>query len=258
MDLSIQIVNYNTKSYLKNCIDDILQDLKNSTISYEILVIDNNSGDDLDDLGAVFQGKVKFFKSERNGGFGAGNNFLAVMGSGKYILVLNPDVKFIEDRTVERLYQRIARDRSIKVIGPECVTQENKIQKWDHGEILGFRAWLAERVGGSYWRPAGSAREVAWVSGAFFLVNREIFQRVGRFDENFFLYKEEEDLHKRIRDSGGKIYYEPSVKVMPYGSVVASKDKFFHKSQEYFLTKHIRYKSIAKIFYWLHRAIGRS
>lgn len=99
---------------------------------------------------------------------------------------------------------------------------------------------MRKEAGGTFWRDRNKAGYVAWVSGACFIIKRNIFENVGKFDENFFLYKEEEDLFLRLREEGRKVFYFPGVKLMHYGSVVASKDKFLKASKEYFLKKHPR------------------
>src|SRR3989344_3342676 len=99
VDLAIQVVNYNTKSYLIRCLDDILRDLKGATFSYRILVLDNHSNDDLSDLAPRYGGRVEFYRAASNGGFGAGHNFLARQDASRYILILNPDIEFPAPRT---------------------------------------------------------------------------------------------------------------------------------------------------------------
>lgn len=252
LDLSVQIVNYNTKKYLPDCIESVINDLKNSDLIYKILILDNNSQDDLSSLKEKYKSKnVAFYYSEKNLGFGAGHNFLARKAESRFILILNPDIKFLERDTIKRLSEKLKRDFKNKVIGPRLMTDENKQQWWDHGELGGWRAWLANKVGRSFWRKRNKTTEAAWISGAFFLIEREIFDKVAGFDENFFLYKEEEDLCLRIRQLGFKIIYSPEISVMHVGSVVARKNKFAGKSNEYFIKKYFRdkfYYPILKLF----------
>jgi GT2 family glycosyltransferase len=80
--------------------------------------------------------------------------------------------------------------------------------------------------------------EVAWVSGAALLMQRSTFNEIDGFDENFFLYKEEEDLCLRIRKKGHSVLYDPNVKILHFGSVVAFKDKYFAASLAYYREKN--------------------
>lgn len=258
-DISIQIVNYNTKKYLIDCVEGVKKDLEDSLLAYEILILDNNSQDDLKDLEKKYP-DVKFLYSDKNLGFGAGHNLLAKNGNSRYILILNPDIKLIEEATIERLfhfaknnYKGVCDD--IAVIGPKLLTQK-KVQKWDHGEFKGILGWLGEKVGETYWRDRNSALEVAWVSGAFFLITRNAFGCVNGFDENFFLYKEEEDLCLRVREElNQKIFYYPEVKAFHYVSVAASKSKFMRVSKDYFLKKHQKRKGFLYKIYLIFRKI---
>lgn len=247
LDLTIQIVNYNTKKYLVECLDYILEDLKDSNISYKILVLDNASQDDLSDLEEKYREKnILFYFSDKNLGFGAGHNFLAKQAESKYILIFNADLKFIEDQTIKRLYNYLKeKENRVVIVGPKLVNEKGA-QWWDHGELYGFWAWLVEKTGNSYWKNTDKISEAAWVSGAVFLILRKAFNEIGGFDENFFLYGEEVDLCLRLRQLGFKVIYNPLIKVFHFGSVVASKDKFLIASEEYFLKKHFEQKGIVK------------
>ncbi|MBI4709077.1 MAG: glycosyltransferase family 2 protein [Candidatus Portnoybacteria bacterium] len=240
-DIAIQIVNYNTKKYLINCINDIINGLKGCVISYKIHVLDNDSRDDLSDLANEHADILELYKSEKNLGFGAGHNFLAKRNESKHILILNPDLKFIEPLTIKRLYNFIEKesDNRVAVVGPKLLDDKGS-QHWDHGELNGIWGWFSEKFGGSHWRNINTISEVAWVSGAFLLVSRDVFNKVGGFDEGFFLYKEEEDLCLRIKQEGFRIFYNPQIKVFHFGSVVAAKSEFFDASDKYFFEKHFK------------------
>ena len=120
------------------------------------------------------------------------------------------------------------------------ITANYKTQRWDHAELHGLPAQIALSAGGSFWENRRELSEAAWVSGAFFLVRKDLFDEIGRFDENFFLYKEEEDLCLRIRNRGGHIWYDPTITALHYGSVIAKKSEHLRKSTAYFLEKNFR------------------
>jgi hypothetical protein len=239
-DLRIQIVNYRTKQCLVECIASILRNLGGSPITFKIAVLDNASGDDLSDLTNLFpSAPLAVAKSSHNIGFGAGHNLLAKKAEGiaRHLLVLNPDVIIQESDTLPRLLKKAER-LSADVIGPRLMTTAHETQWYDHGELHGLLARIALGAGGSYWKDRHVPAEAAWVSGAFFLIRKNLFDEIGGFDENFFLYKEEEDLCLRIRKAGGHIWYDPDITVLHYGSVVAKKSKYMRKSANYFLEKH--------------------
>lgn len=247
IDLLIQIINYNTKDYLADCLLSLFEDIENSGINYKIIVLDNNSNDDLEDLKIRYGNRsVEFCKSEKNLGFGGGHNYIAKMENSRYNLILNSDIKFIEADSVLRLYERIL-NSGYKVIGPGLVIEDFTRQEFDHGELYGILPRLKNSFGSSYWKPRKTEADAAWVSGAVLMIESKVFKELNGFDENFFLYKEEEDLCKRILLAGYKILYYPEVTVMHIGHVVARRSEHFGKSMNYYLDKHFKNKLSYKI-----------
>lgn len=241
-DLRIQIVNYKTKKYLLDCLRSLVADLAPDNLRYSIGILDNASGDDLSDIPFLFPGQpIEIVASNENIGFGAGHNLLASGANARFLLLLNPDTKIVEPKTVSRMMES-AGQFSAQIIGPRLVTLHGSTQRWDHGELEGLCARIAARWGKSYWKKMVRALRVAWVSGAVFLIEKSWFDRMGGFDEKFFLYKEEEDLCLRTRQAGGVIIYNPTITVFHYGSVVAKKSEHIKKSSEYFAEKHRRHK----------------
>lgn len=244
VDLFIQIINFNTKLYLINCLKSIFWDLSDSKLSFEINILDNNSDDDLSDLKNFFSDSekesLKIYRSYKNLGFGGGHNYLAKNTQAKYLLLLNPDIVIEEKGSIERLYNRIIGEPSVKVIGPNLYDKNGKNQAWDHGENRGLAVKVLNEFGLGFWKSRKKEADCAWVSGAVFLIEKSIFDKVDGFDENFFLYKEEEDLCLRIKTINRKyrVLYFPEVKIMHIGSVVAKKSIYFLASYKYFLKKH--------------------
>ncbi len=238
-DLRIQIVNYKTKTYLIECLGSVFADLEDAPgITFRVAILDNASGDDISDMKSIFPGKdIDVKKSERNLGFGGGHNILAKERTGRYLALLNPDTRIIEPRTFARLKESIER-HSADVLGPRLVTDAGRTQRWDHGELKGFIAAIAESRGRSYWKKRREPLPVAWVSGAVFLIGADDFDDIGGFDEHFFLYKEEEDLCLRLRRKGKTVWYDPGIAVLHHGSVVAKKSEHMGSSRAYFMKKH--------------------
>lgn len=246
-NLLIQIINYNTKDYLEECLSGLFEDIENSGIRFKIIVLDNNSDDNLEDIKMKYANRnIEFIRSEKNLGFGGGHNFISKRENSKYNLILNSDLKFVEPDTVLRLYKRI-QNSGYKVIGPCLVLEDFTRQEFDHGELYGVISRLKNSFGSSYWKPRKSEADAAWVSGAVLMIESEVFKEMKGFDENFFLYKEEEDLCKRILLAGYKILYYPEVTVMHIGHVVARRSEHFGKSMNYYLDKHFRNKLSYKI-----------
>lgn len=241
--IDIQIVNFHSSHFLSDLLKELQLDIGKLA---RIHILDNSQpSEDLSFTKKICP-KVDLQYFPTNIGFGAGHNFLAGRGKEEHILILNPDVKILEENTVSRLLEQMEKTRC-DVIGPKLVDSHHKYQVWDHGECRGVIAHAAQYVGTSIWVQRSSITEVAWVSGAFFLLTRAAFNKIGGFDPQFFLYKEEEDLCLRLRKLGGCVYYDPEVKVMHFGSDSKQKERFLKISHQLFRRKHCN---------WLGETIG--
>jgi N-acetylglucosaminyl-diphospho-decaprenol L-rhamnosyltransferase len=249
LDVAIQLVNYRTRAHLEACLPTVLADAPGALV----LVLDNASGDDLSELAARHP-EVEFVHGERNVGYGAGHNLLAARHDAAALLLLNPDTRFVESRTVERLLEALEGD--VYAAGPRLVSATGDWDPRDHGELHGFRARVAQAAGTSHYRRRDEPADAAWVSGACCLVAREAFDAVGGFDPGFFLYKEEEDLFLRIRRQGGHVLYLPSVRVRHDGAVVASRDEHLAASVSRYAHKHIRSRLQRRLMPSVHRAVA--
>ena len=246
LDLAVQVVNYRTRRQLEACLESVLPDV--AGLPTGVFVLDNASGDDLSDLAARHP-SVAFETAESNLGFGAGHNRLATRHDAAALLLLNPDTRFVEAHTAARLLAALA---GVAAVGPQLVGADGAVDPRDHGELHGFRARVAQAAGHSHYRRRDAPADAAWVSGAACLVARDWFDRVGGFDPGFFLFKEEEDLFLRIRRAGGRVRYEPGVRVRHDGGVVASRDEYLAASVARFADKHVRR---ARLMLPVHRAV---
>jgi N-acetylglucosaminyl-diphospho-decaprenol L-rhamnosyltransferase len=237
-ELSVQVVNYETAAHLPACLSSLLAALEEAPVSSRIAVLDNGSSDDLSGLERRFGRDVDFVSSAENLGFGGGQNLLAGRNRSSLVCCVNPDV-VAEQRDVFARLLSVLEDPAVAVAGPQLITPSGETQRFDHGELRGLRARIANGAGHAHWRPRRERAEVAWVSGAFLLVRREVFAAVGGFDEAFFLYKEEEDLCRRIRRRGGRVLYVPDAHAQHVGSVVAHRDPaLLEASVAHYRAKH--------------------
>lgn len=253
--LSVQVVNYRTRTYLERCLTTVVADLERSGLEYELNLLDNDSGERLDDLSARFP-NCRTFVAQRNLGFGAGHNLLARKTGASYLWILNPDVELVSPDAAAGLLGAVTSGDETKAAGPKLLTTGGTAQPYDHGRLRGFRAQIAVNGGHSYWRQTDTRREVAWVSGAALLIERAAFAALGGFDENLFLYKEEEDLCLRLRAAGGQVIYEPAVRVRHHGSVVADHTRALAEAESYFIAKHCRHRRVQKLFAAAHRGLA--
>jgi N-acetylglucosaminyl-diphospho-decaprenol L-rhamnosyltransferase len=245
--VAVQVVNYRTRSVLSGCLDSVLEDL--AGLDHRVLVLDNASGDDLSGLPPAAEVVV----AERNLGFGAGHNRLAALHEAEALLILNPDARIIQPRTVARLLDALG--EGVAAVGPQLVDASGEVDPRDHGELHGFRARVAQAAGHSHYRRRDSPVDAAWVSGAACLIARPAFDAAGGFDPGFFLYKEEEDLFLRIRRQGGRVLYLPSVRVHHDGGAVASRDEYLAASVARYAGKHIHSPLQRRLMPPVHRAV---
>jgi GT2 family glycosyltransferase len=249
LDLRIQIVNYRTKQYLIDCIESMREELEQADFSYSFALLDNASDDDLSDIPERFPWlkNTEIIQGDKNFGFGAGHNVLAKRGDAKYLLILNPDLKFIEPDTIGRLLRAI-KETGSQVVGPRLITTEGVTQAWDHGGWHATIQWLHSLIGKRSKNENRKNQDVPWVSGAFLLLGKARFSEVGGFDEDFFLHQEELDLCDRIRDRGGNILYCPTVSISHVGEVVTNKSGWRPKSIRLLMKKRAR-RIIARILH---------
>jgi N-acetylglucosaminyl-diphospho-decaprenol L-rhamnosyltransferase len=254
--IAVQVVNYRTRRYLERCVETVVSDLAASGLRYEINLLDNASGEDLEDVAAKYTG-CRAFTAPANLGFGGGHNLLAGNTEASYLLILNPDVEIVAPRTVARLLDVLAAGGGrVAAVGPKLLMADGRPQPYDHGRLHGARAAIALRGGHSYWRATSVRQDVAWVSGAAMLVERAAFAAIGGFDERLFLYKEDEDLCLRLRAAGAAVVYEPDVVVRHVGTVVADRAHELADASSYYFAKHFRGSRSRRAFAAAHRTLA--
>tara|TARA_Y100000996_G_scaffold111791_1_gene82751 strand:- start:1001 stop:1831 length:831 start_codon:yes stop_codon:yes gene_type:complete len=176
MNLTIVIVSFNSGDILHRCIKSI--DKK-----YPIIIVENSLNNKLKfELEKIYP-NVNCILPKENLGYGAGNNLGIKQAKSKYVLILNPDTILYED-TISNLLIQAEIIKDFSIIGPRIVENEN-----EKPELL-----------------KKDNESVQYIKGFAILFNKEKFDKIGLFDENYFLYFEEIDLCKRITNSGNKIY----------------------------------------------------
>jgi GT2 family glycosyltransferase len=255
MKLSIIIVNWNTKTFLENCLNSIFK--KNKNLDYEIIVVDNDSKDSSKDyLSKIKNEKIKVIINERNLGFAKANNLALKEAKGEYLLFLNPDTEFLED-SLEKIINFMEENKDCGIMGVNLIDKDNKTQlSVRNFPTLSSQILILLKIHHLFpnLKPLANyflydfdytkKQEVNQVMGAFLVTKREIIKKIGGFDENFFLWFEEVDFCKRVKEAGFKIIYNPSIKVKHYGSssfkqmLPFKKQLIFNKSLIYFFKKH--------------------
>lgn len=258
MKLSIIIVNYNTYNLTKQTIDSIIGE--HHDFNYEIILVDNASSDgSINKLQDEFRNivitqKLRIIMNKDNLGFAKANNIGIKFASGKYILLLNSDT-VLKENCLEKCIGKIEKDRNIGALGCKVILANGEL---DHACKRGFPSPKAslyyflklykrnELKYGQYnalHLGEDDIGEVDCLTGAFMLMPKLIFDKVGGLDEDFFMYGEDIDLCYKIKELGYKILYYPEAQIIHYkgGSSKKKRSKViydFHQAMWIFYKKH--------------------
>ncbi len=245
-ELSVIIVNYNGYKYLKECFDSLYEHL--NTISFEIIVIDNNSHDDSCSYIKSNYPEIKLIESKINYGFGKGNNEAVKHASGNYLLLINNDTIVLDD--LRPVLDYLKSDSSIGAIGINMFSGEKKyLPVCGNFPNIQNMFWMKkiqenkkEFVLGKFTK---NEYEVDWLSGSFLMMPRKVYEEVNGFDEDYFLYVEDVDLSKRIADKGYKRIFLTEYRYIHFVGFNSSKKPLLVKGYETYISKH--FKGINKI-----------
>jgi len=238
MDLSFIILNYHSEKYLTACISSLE---KNATgFKYEIILVNNNPKK----LELAFTKPfIQILNTFSNIGFAKGCNLGASIATGKILFFLNPDTQLLADTLVSHL--SLFTNEKIGVIAPTLLTATRQPQSWRAGQaITPFNTILQKLClkKNSLLTLKNQATELAWVSGAALLIKKDLFEKIGGFDEKFFMYFEDVDLCRRINQLGKKIILLTEPKVLHYGGGSAENTQIqkehYYFSQDYYFKKH--------------------
>ena len=253
MDLSVCIVNWNTRDDLARCLASLPPAPNGWT--YEVWVVDNGSQDGSREMVATRFPAVHLLCNPANVGFSAANNQALRACQGRYALLLNPDT-LVHDRALERLVGFLDRHPEAGVVGVKLLNPDGSLQyscrtfpTWGavlfRGTPFG-RLLPRNRATPSYlmqdWAH-DEVREVDWVSGAGMALRRVLWEQIGLLDERFFMYCEDMDFCWRVRQAGGRVLYFPGAVVTHVIGRSSDQNlramiRAFHRSMYLFFEKH--------------------
>ncbi len=218
-DVSFIIVSWNAKKYLVECLSSIRDDARG--VDHEVLVVDNASTDGSQEaVKALFPG-TRLIGQSTNTGFAAANNAGIRESKGRYIFLVNSDIKIIRG-CVGRVVRYLDKNRGAGLVGPRVLNADGTLQlSCRRAPSLG-RNLLAALGFESIWKdllyhPHDRTREVDVLSGCFIAARREAVEEAGLLDERFFFYAEDKDWCKRLKAAGWKIVYLPEAEALHYG-----------------------------------------
>jgi len=266
-DLSIIIVNYKAKRFLRDCLDSIYS--SGANLNFEIWLIDNSSRDDSIPWVKENFPQVNLIENEWNSGFAKATNQGIRESQGKYLLLLNPDTKISEGK-IDQLLRFMDENPEAGICGPKMVDEKGELlfscrsfpdfltsisssrsvlnRLFPHNPLS--RRYLLKDLDRT------GIKEVDWVSGSCLFARRKMLEQIGLLDENFFMFCEDTDLCLRAKKNGWKVFYFPFLTVAHQVGGSASLNPLrakleHHRSMYYFFKKHYHPNFIFRLLVYL-------
>ncbi len=221
--LSIITVSWNVSKLLHDCLSSV--EAVRDALHLEMVVVDSASSDDTPDMVERDFPWVNLIRCTENAGFPKGNNIGIEASTGEYVILLNPDTVVIED-ALSQLCDYLDEHQDVGVVGPKLLNPDGTIQS-SRRRFPTFltgvfeSTWLQEsapkQILDHYYAldlPDDETAVVDWVMGAALLTRRSIIDRVGGLDEAYFMYSEELDWCRRIKEAGWEVVYLPSAQII--------------------------------------------
>lgn len=269
--VSFVVLTYNTRDLIVWCLDRLLPVANECPC--EIIVVDNGSKDSSDELIKKKYPHVQLIVVKDNRGFGGGNNLGLKAATGKYIVLLNSDA-YIHPGSLTNAVQWMDANPQAGLAGAKLVNEDGSWQPYARHFPSIFNDFLVfsgvsskfpdSRIFGkperSWAQNEDTPAEVDWVTGAFAIARKDVLDKVGNFDERFYLYYEEVDLCRRIKEAGYTVWTLPQVIVTHLGGRTCNNTKverYRLLSCFLYYRKHHGYiKALESmlLFKWWHRA----
>lgn len=255
MQLSVIILNYNVRYFLEQCVLSVEKAIQN--LDAEIIVVDNHSSDDSCAMMRACFPHIKLIENEVNLGFPKGNNIAVKEAKGEYICILNPDTVVAED-TFEKILnsQLVTLNPEFGILGCKLIDGTgNFLPESKRGvptpwvaftKIFGlYKIFPNSTLFNQYYAQhlnENQSGEVEILVGAFMVMQRELYEQLGGFDEDCFMYADDIDLSYRALLHGKKNYYFAETTVIHYKGESTVKDgtymKRFQEAMQFFYQKH--------------------
>jgi UDP-GlcNAc:undecaprenyl-phosphate/decaprenyl-phosphate GlcNAc-1-phosphate transferase len=223
-DLCVAIVNYNSAGMLVEAVESVYASFERDRL--EVIVVDNHSTDSSVENARKRFPFVRYLCNEKNEGFARGCNQAILQSKGKYILLLNPDTR-VADNALEDMVSFLDRTPRAGMVGSKILNSDGSLQlscrsfpTWGNGLYNRYsfftRLFPGDKRAQSYLLNAwahDTSRDVDWLSGACVMLRREMLEKIGLLDANFFMYCEDIDLCYRAHQGGWSVIYFPQAVV---------------------------------------------
>lgn len=233
MDVSIIIVNWNTKQLLRDCLTSVYE--RAGEVDYEIIVVDNASTDGSAEMVKIDFRQVILIENTENRGFAAANNQGMAVAKGRYVLLLNSDTVVL-DNVIANTVRFADENPQVAVAGCRVLNPDRTLQRtcFMFPSILNmllsstylYKLFPKNRFFGREqmtWWDRSDVRKVDVVTGCFMLVRREAIEQVGVMDERFFMYGEETDWCYRFWKKGWTVMFAPVGQIIHFGGQSTAK-----------------------------------
>ena len=250
MDISVIIVNYNTRELLKNCLKSLEEHTKD--VDYEIIVVDNGSHDGSGEMLRQDFPEVRLIESGMNLGFGKANNLGSENAKGDYLFYLNSDT-IVKNNALKFFLDFARQHQDIGAVGA-ILKAANGENCHSHGKFLtpelvlknDLARFIRSLKDPKHLHPDNVtiATETDYITGAAFLVPARVYKKTRGFDPDYFMYCEEMDWQKRIAETGLKRYVIPGPEIIHLeGGSDPSKTGIwsFNRLKNYFIAQKIYY-----------------
>lgn len=263
LSLSICIVNYQAREYLRNCLRSIFANPPQG--EFEIIVVDNHSRDGSVEMLQQEFPQVVAIENPRNLGFTIPMNQALRRARGDYLLLLNPDT-IVHPQALDRLIEFMQSHPEVGICGPKVLNTDGSLQApCRRGEsrpwavityFLGLhRLFPKSRLFGQYlmnYMDEDQAHEVGGVAGSCMLIRKQVIEQIGYLDERFFAYQEDADYCFQARRAGWKVYYVPAAQITHFGGKGGSQVEPYRSIFEWHRSYWLYYrKNLAGDYFFL-------
>jgi len=272
MDISVIIVNYNTCALTRKCVDSIFA--YSHGVQYEVIVVDNDSRNDDSKLVLSKYPGIRYVQADANLGFGRANNLGYSFATGRYILFLNSDTYLLNDALkafvegLDNLHNEVA------CVGAQLLSEDGAPN--NSYSDLPTISWYVRAIVNLYLTPFNKLRkktqsqshpivdvpfEVSYIIGADMCVRRDVIERCGLFDSDFFMYYEDSELQARYHRIGYKSMIIPSPRIVHLECASSRQirpKQYSAITRKWFLQSQALYfrKVYSAPIYWLYRILS--
>jgi GT2 family glycosyltransferase len=266
VQLSIIFVNWNSLDYLRESIASVYQ--FTCATQFEIIVVDNASPEGgVDAISQAFPGVI-VIKSPKNLGFAGANNLGFAHSTGEFVLLLNPDTQLFEP-SIDIMMDRARKLPNAGIIGCKLLNTDRTVQltsiqsfpslanqildaevlltKWPKSRLWGIAPLFDDGV---------DTLPVQVITGACMLLRREVFEQVGRYSEDYFMYGEDLDLNYKVAKHGLTNYYVGATSLIHHGGRSSSRQRITHWATVMKYKAMVLYfrKTRGRFYEWLYRS----